>query len=86
MLPKSGGPVNIVVSPDYANDLTIFAGIEKSLYRSNNAGQTWQIISTPSFLFEQLEISPNFKSDQTLYAGDYSNGVYRSTNGGLTWN
>jgi photosystem II stability/assembly factor-like uncharacterized protein len=32
-----------------------------------------------------LAISPDFESDRTLYVGIYDTGVYRTTDGGVTW-
>ncbi|MDH4164328.1 MAG: chitobiase/beta-hexosaminidase C-terminal domain-containing protein [Nitrospirota bacterium] len=32
-----------------------------------------------------LAVSPAYANDQTLFAGTYSNGVYKSVDGGVTW-
>jgi photosystem II stability/assembly factor-like uncharacterized protein len=71
----------VVISPNYADDLTIFAGH----YKSTDDGQTWTQILSGEF-FYQLAISPDYANDSTVFAamGDYK-GVYRSSDGGLNW-
>lgn len=34
----------------------------------------------------RLAFSPNFSTDQTMYASSWVGGLWRSTDGGLTWN
>ncbi len=85
----------VVFSPDYANDKTIFLISEKSrLYRSVDGGQTWSMLrgAVPmnSFATLNLAISPDFAQDHTLFTGGYlgeswGEGVLRSTDRGDTW-
>ncbi len=88
--PAGGSVAAIVMSPNYANDLTVFAGLRgHGVYRSTDGGSTWQPLGLPDQVIIDLVISPNFATDHTLFAatGLGSSGyiVYRSTDGGATW-
>ena len=81
-----GSHINaLAISPDFANDHTVFAGTANGLYRSNNAGLSWNAVMSytgPSIL--SLAISPGWPLHPVLLAGT-SLGVYRTTDGGTTW-
>jgi len=94
--PRSGPPAlsrcmaTMAVSPDYAHDQTLFAGVVGlGLFKSTDAGQSWQPSSAglPSMDIIQILLSPGFARDQTVFAwvrhGD--NELYRSDDGGRTW-
>lgn len=86
-------------SPDYPADHTFFLGISdgsftRRLYRSTDGGRTWvQLrggLPQGSYLALDLAISPDFATDRALFAGGFRSdywgeGVYRSTDGGDTW-
>ncbi len=64
------------------------------MYRSTDGGQTWvQLrggLPSSQYLTLDLALSPDFANDQTLFAGGaqgefWGEGVYRSTDGGDTW-
>ncbi len=85
-LPITGAPVNMVVAPTYPNPPTVFACIAKSLYRSDDAGVSWSLIAPiMPFMCDAIDISPEFQYDQTIYAGGYEFGVFRSVDGGASW-
>ena len=82
------------ISPDYANDKTLFAGLGQSwnwynggVYRSTDGGDNWSAVNTGLTYQEvhDLYISPNYATDQTLFVAVWAGGIYRSTNGGDTW-
>jgi hypothetical protein len=90
----------IQLSPDYAQDRTLFLSTYgDNLYRSTDGGQTWVKLAggLPDYrgvASLSLAISPDFANDRTLFvAGDHyfgqahlsGEGVYRSTDGGDTW-
>jgi photosystem II stability/assembly factor-like uncharacterized protein len=77
----------LVISPNFANDETLFAGtMEDGVFVSQNSGEQWT-----SWNFGLLDlnvlalvISPNYAIDETLFAGTET-GLFRSTNGGRAW-
>lgn len=88
ILSESLGPhVPVVgVSPLYAQDQTLFAApLGRGLYRSTNLGSAWIACSGLGNLdINQLAFAPNYASTRGILAAT-SNGVYRSENGGLSW-
>jgi photosystem II stability/assembly factor-like uncharacterized protein len=78
------------MSPHFATDLTVFAGLRGfGVYRSTNGGNTWQPTGLLDQVIIDLVVSPNFAVDHTLFAatglGSSGYQVYRSTDGGATW-
>jgi hypothetical protein len=82
--------VSLGISPNYANDQTVFAGTYapgeyQGIYKSTDGGLSWsKILPTGSYV-SSFGISPNYASDQTVFAGTDGGGVYKSTDGGLSW-
>lgn len=85
----------ILPSPDFVHDQTVFviAG-GREVYRSRDGGLTWMRLAgglpNDTDLTLDLAISPNFATDQTLYAGGHvrtyrGQGVLRSQDSGDTW-
>jgi photosystem II stability/assembly factor-like uncharacterized protein len=81
----------LVISPDVANDQTLFAvsdsslSIGASLYRSVNGGAIWQNVYNTDYI-TSLAISPGFAADETIFATGNNGRIQRSTDGGDTWN
>lgn len=82
---------DVEISPDYANDQTVFAGTEFGVYKSTNGGFEWTEANNglgvedkgfPKYIMD-LEISPDFANDHTIFAANY--GVFKSNNGGASW-
>ena len=85
-LPKKG-IYALAVSPNYAADQTVFAGMwEGGVYKSTNGGASWANASSGlgNLRVWAVALSPAFGTDQTLFAGT-DGGLYRSTNGGASW-
>ena len=77
------------VSPEYANDKTIFAARASGLYRSQDGGKSWQFSFDSLDLDAPLAIScvalaPNFAEMPHVFAAG-PGGVLRSRDGGQTW-
>jgi len=91
VLPAS--PVQeIVASPGFGEDRTLFAIVETRLYKSTDGGGSWGLLGgglPPDEWVVSLALSPNYIDDQTLFAGVSSGlsggGVYKSTDGGHSW-
>ncbi|MFQ5856871.1 MAG: two-component regulator propeller domain-containing protein [Anaerolineae bacterium] len=98
--PLPAEPITFIeVSPGYPQDRTLFLGTSDSgqtqkLYRSTDGGQTWARLRgglpEGDYLSLDLVVSPDFANDRTLFAGGAygdgrGEGVFRSTDGGDTW-
>ncbi len=80
--------LDLVVSPDYTTDQTIFAAAGLGgVFVSNNGGASWHVANTglPYASVQTLAISPHYASDRTVFAGTTDAGVFRSTDAGRTW-
>src|SRR5690606_30395539 len=54
---------------------------------STDNGASWvQLITNMSNAITDFAISPGYPADPTLYLSVYNDGLYRSTNGGTSWN
>ncbi len=81
------GITALAISPDFANDSTVFAGSNAlSGFKSVNGGASWTGLDGGLTDGEvmQLILSPNFANDGTVFAGSAS-GVFKSTNSGTSW-
>lgn len=98
----SSGDLNFIqVSPNYANDSTIFAcskGKYESdynvcngfLYKSTDSGVNWSKITDNTTYVTAYKVSPNYTTDNTIYAGEAGIdgagcNILKSTNGGNSW-
>ena len=72
----------IVFSPTYAQDQTVFVAGNGGLFRSGNQGVTWKQVNVKPV--QKLSLSPNFATDNTLYAVSTSKTIYKSSNRGNT--
>jgi len=89
----------IQLSPAYPTDRTLYLGagdanFTRKLYRSTDGGQTWTRLRgglpEGDYLALDLAISPDYTADRTLFVGGFrgdswGEGVYRSQDGGDTW-
>jgi photosystem II stability/assembly factor-like uncharacterized protein len=67
---------------------TVFAaGASGRLFRSNDGGRSFASLGhdLPHERVQSLLISPDYAEDTTLWASTWHSGVFRSTNGGKTW-
>jgi photosystem II stability/assembly factor-like uncharacterized protein len=89
-LPESGFP-EAAISPDFANDQTVFVLMGQHLYKSSDGGEHWTPIGAPqpaSPAYNRfLRLSPDYANDQAIFVGVYGqgHGVYRSTDKGQKW-
>ena len=90
------GITSIVVAPSSQNNWSLFVVTEyDSVFYSDNGGTSWQnynqgLTDDPQAhklgrpYFSELQISPAFTQDRTLFLAGY-NGLFKSTNGGQQW-
>jgi photosystem II stability/assembly factor-like uncharacterized protein len=76
---------SVAVSPNYANDRTLFAGGDGKVWRSTDGGNSWNAGVPVTGTVVALDTSPNFAADHTLFAAGLGSGLYRSTNSGDSW-
>lgn len=87
----------VAISPNYAEDGTIMVTLRgKGLYKSVDRGDSFAAIGDASLAFSRMynvpcagrpiQFSPNYAKDKTIFGfGTANTEVYRSTNGGTTW-
>ncbi len=88
--PRGGSVAALAMSPDYANDRAVFAGLRgRGVYRSIDGGETWQPSGLSDQVIVDLAISPHYATDRTIFAAAGLSpagfNIYRSTDGGATW-
>jgi hypothetical protein len=85
---KGPGTTNVLFSPNYPRDETLFAQTVSRYYRSTDRGVTWQRVdplnewNEPSYFVPSWILSPDFASDQTAWI-DFGTWVTRDA--GATW-
>ncbi|MBN2503020.1 MAG: hypothetical protein JXB38_19730 [Anaerolineales bacterium] len=79
--------LDVVLSPDFANDKMVFAGVPGGILYSFDRGETWQVVpfGSPPPVVCALVISPNYVQDGILLAGTMEDGVFRCANRGQDW-
>ena len=83
----------LALSPDFARDKTAFAalltpdGRGGGLYVSTDAGRSWHPSTSglDDWVVAELAVAPGFASNHTVFALTRQNGLFRSTDGGATW-
>jgi photosystem II stability/assembly factor-like uncharacterized protein len=84
-LPEAGYPV-FNVSGDFAVDQTLVLAIDQHLYKSTDAGDSWDPVSLElPFSPDILELSPDFAVDSSIWIAGYGEGIRVSSNGGQSW-
>ncbi|MGH3579632.1 MAG: hypothetical protein ACRDU0_19040, partial [Mycobacterium sp.] len=73
------------VAVDPANANGLYAGTTHGVHASTDLGATWSEVNQglASTLVTALALDP--KAPATLYAGTERSGIFKTTNGGLTW-
>lgn len=76
----------VVISPEYGQDSTVYALVRKNLLRSEDQGETWRRLNNgldSHAALIALTISPSDRS--VLYVTTSGEGIYGSKDGGNTW-
>ncbi len=88
-MPKTMRGLTIALSPDYEQDQMLFVSSQdKNIYISTNNAKDFAVAGErPSFngnYGSSLVVSPNFKTDQTLFTSGEL-GIYKSEDSGKNW-
>ena len=88
------GATGLSISPDYANDHLLYAGLyppsptlNTSFIRSYDGGETWADASGGGLcpgVGADMRFSPDFATDRTVFALQYGS-IFKSLDGGNTW-
>jgi photosystem II stability/assembly factor-like uncharacterized protein len=73
----------ILTNPLDPNDVLV--GAQDGIWRSKDAGESWQRLSAPKPELSVWSLFRHPKSNQTLFAGYEPCAIYRSTDDGRTW-
>lgn len=91
-LPPDEWVVSLALSPNYADDQTLFAGVSSGLtgggvYKSTDGGHSWRLacLGLSDLLVQEVAVSPSYADDATVFARSYRQGLFRSTDGGAHW-
>lgn len=82
-LPANAGARIVVIDP--SNPERVYAAGDQGVFRSDDAGQTWQAVDggLPTGGVTALALEP--RQPHQLYAVTATNGLYRSDDGGGSW-
>jgi photosystem II stability/assembly factor-like uncharacterized protein len=79
----------VAYSPGFANDRTVYVNSRDrsgpGVFRSFDAGLSWEPAGLAGFGVRTFALSPGFVSDRTILAGTQTNGLFLSTDGGDSW-
>jgi hypothetical protein len=85
--PDARTALDIVASPAYATDYTVFAGTDDGVWESSVPRSAWNRAGIGGQRIPAVAVSPAFANDRTVFAGSASGGgVYASSDGGASWN
>jgi photosystem II stability/assembly factor-like uncharacterized protein len=74
------------ISPQFAQDQTVFAVSDCGVYKSTDGGASWfEVGDPPGFLPNKIAVSPGYIHDQTLLTGDHDKGLFLSQDGADSW-
>ena len=72
---------NLATHPNYYG--TFFLGEENGIWKTEDSGQNWDLLSTFPGRVRYVQIS--YSNPLVLFADIETKGLYKSTDGGLTW-
>jgi photosystem II stability/assembly factor-like uncharacterized protein len=78
---------DIALSPNFTNDRSLFISLLwDSILSSDNEGNNWEIVPLSKTSRGQIiVVSPNFAEDRTLFAEGQQGIIFRSTDGGKSY-
>jgi photosystem II stability/assembly factor-like uncharacterized protein len=74
------------ISNNFIKDRTIFLGAFEGLFKSQHSGRFWFQLETQSVRnITDVDLSPDYFNDSSIFYSTYGGGLYKSQDGGLTW-
>lgn len=87
---KEKNNLQLAISPNYAVDKTVFVGTNNGIFVTKNGGDSWSKLNDladgNNFYIEGVAISPDYKNDRTILVSVMGKGLFKSINGGETFN
>ena len=80
-----GLPGPWISDASFATPGTVFVVADGDVYRSGDGGVTWAESLSIYRAIQSVAVSPEFAVDQTVFAVDGGSRLFRSTDGGETW-
>lgn len=77
----------LAATPDWSRNEIMFAATTEGVFISRNGGRAWREtgLMLDDDVVDMLAASPDYERDRTVYAGTEGGALYRSTDGGRTW-
>jgi parallel beta-helix repeat protein len=78
----------MAISPDYANDQTLFVGARfDGVWKTTDGGGSWVEVNSGLAIsdVQSLAISPDYANDGTVFAGTTEGGIFKTTDEGGSW-
>ncbi len=73
-------------SPAFEQDQLVFLAAFEGVHKSLDSATRWRHLNVYSQnLVRTMVISPDYANDQTVFGGAYGGGMYRTEDGGTTW-
>jgi uncharacterized protein (TIGR03437 family) len=82
--PGLSAPSSITADPQ--NPQIVYATQGNAVWRSTDSGSTWSSLTAVSANVSVHSVAVDPMDGNTLYAGTFSQGVFKSVDGGQTWN
>lgn len=70
------------IEADPSRPGTVFAATDRGVYRTTDAAETWARVSAPLHV---QDLAQSASRPQTWYAATHADGLYRSADGGASW-
>lgn len=71
------------IAVDPTDPSTLFLAIDAGVYKSLNEAAGWELLPLPTGAFASVVVNP--ENPDTVYAGSYLEGLYKSEDGGQSW-
>lgn len=76
----------LAIAQQSSTTAVIYVGMFEGLWKSYSLGSSWQYVDIlPTNLVREMQMSPSYEQDQTLFASTYGGGTLWTTDGGSSW-